>query len=123
MLYALLESPESPRGPIVNVLVAQKARLNARELLKHAYQQEPTEKAAMFRIIAEIADETIVPDLLGRLGGKDPIARVHIINILSRFNKPEVAAALQAQLRDTNKYIRQAVLNALSRLEGNVDPG
>jgi HEAT repeat protein/tRNA A-37 threonylcarbamoyl transferase component Bud32 len=121
LLYALLESPDSPRGPIVNVMVAQKARLNAREVLKHAYQQEPTEKAALFRIIAEIADETIVPDLLSRLGGKDPIARVHIINILSRFNKPEVATALQAQLRDTNKFIRQAVLNALPRLEGNVD--
>jgi HEAT repeat protein/tRNA A-37 threonylcarbamoyl transferase component Bud32 len=123
LLYGLLESPDAPKGPLVNVLIAQKSRLNARDLLKHAYQQEPTEKAAMFRIIADIADESIVPDLLSRLGGKDPIARVHIINILSRFNEPQVATALQAQLRDTNKFIRQAVLNALARLEGNVDVG
>jgi serine/threonine-protein kinase len=123
LLYQLLEQPDAPKGPIVNVLVAQKSRLNARDLLKHAYQQEPPEKAAMFRIIAEIADESIVPDLMSRLGGKDPIARTHIINILSRFNKPEVAHALQQQLRDTNRFIRQAVLNALGRLEGNVDVG
>jgi serine/threonine-protein kinase len=123
LLYGILEQPDAPKGPIVNVLVAQKARLNARDLLKHAYQQEPPEKAAMFRIIAEIADETIVPDLMSRLGGKDPIARTHIINILSRFNTPQVAAALQQQLRDTNRFIRQAVLNALGRLEGNVDVG
>jgi eukaryotic-like serine/threonine-protein kinase len=121
MLYGLLEDPASPKGPVVSVLAAQKARLNARELLKHAYAQEPTEKAAMFRIIGEIADASIVPELISRLEGKDQIARVHIINILSRFNRPEVAAALQVQLKDTSKFIRQAVLNALSRLDGNID--
>jgi len=121
MLYNLLEQPEMPKGQVVSILAAQKARLNARELLKHAYAQEPTEKAALFRVIGEIADPAIVPELISRLGGKDPIARVHIINILSRFNRPEVGAALQTQLKDTSKFIRQAVLNALARLDGNVD--
>ena len=121
MLYNLLEQPDMPKGQVVSILAAQKARLNARELLKHAYAQEPTEKAALFRVIGEIADPAIVPELISRLGGKDPIARVHIINILSRFNRPEVGAALQTQLKDTSKFIRQAVLNALARLDGNVD--
>jgi eukaryotic-like serine/threonine-protein kinase len=121
MLYSLLENPEMPKGQVVSILAAQKARLNARELLKHAYAQEPTEKAALFRVIGEIADPAIVPELISRLGGKDPIARVHIINILARFNRPEVGAALQTQLKDTSKFIRQAVLNALARLDGNVD--
>ena len=84
-----------PKGTVVAILAAQKARLNARELLQHAYSQEPAEKAAMFKIIAEIADASIVPELLSRLEGKDPIARTHIINILARFNQPEVAQALQ----------------------------
>ncbi len=35
--------------------------------------------------------------------GKDPIARMHIINILSKFNKPDVKRALQGQLRDTEQ--------------------
>jgi hypothetical protein len=39
LLYGLLESPDAPKGPLVNVLIAQKSRLNARDLLKHAYQQ------------------------------------------------------------------------------------
>ena len=121
MLYGLLEDPAMPKGQVVSILAAQKARLNARELLKHAYAQEPTEKAALFRVIGEIADASIVPELISRLEGKDPIARVHIINILARFNRPEVGAALQMQLKDTSKFIRQAVLNALARLEGNVD--
>ena len=121
MLYNLLEQPDMPKGQVVSILAAQKARLNARELLKHAYAQEPTEKAALFRVIGEIADPAIVPELISRLGGKDPIARVHIINILARFNRPEVGAALQTQLKDTSKFIRQAVLNALARMDGNVD--
>ncbi len=122
LLLPLLDDPNAPRGPIIAVLASQKARLSARDLLTRAYNQEATEKAAMFRIIGEIADESLVPELVSRLEGKDPIARTHIISIVSRFNRPDVAAALQAQLRDTNKFIRQAVLNALARLDGNADP-
>jgi HEAT repeat protein/tRNA A-37 threonylcarbamoyl transferase component Bud32 len=123
LLLPLLDDPNAPRGPIIAVLATQKSRLSARDLLTRAYNQEATEKAAIFRIIGEIADESLVPELISRLEGKDPIARTHIISIVSRFNRPDVADALQAQLRDTNKFIRQAVLNALSRLDGNTDPG
>jgi eukaryotic-like serine/threonine-protein kinase len=122
LLLPLLDDPKAPRGPIVSVLAAQKSRLQARDLLSRAYNQEATEKAALFRIIGDIADTSLLPELLSRLEGKDPIARTHIISIVSRFNRPDVAEALQAQLRDTNKFIRQAVLNALARLDGNVDP-
>jgi serine/threonine-protein kinase len=122
LLLAMLENPAAPKGPIASVLAAQKARLSARDVLKHAYNQEPGEKAALFRIVADIADASLIPELMSRLEGKDPIARTHIINILARFNRPEVAQALQGQLRDTNKFVRQAVLGALARLGGNVDP-
>ena len=123
LLYPLLDDPTMPKGQVVAVLAAQKNRLNSRDLLQRAYSQEPAEKAAIFRIVSEIADESLVPELLSRLQGKDPIARTHIINILARFNRPEVAVALQEQLRDPNKLVRQSVLNALARLEGNVDVG
>jgi len=122
LLLPLLDDAKMPRGPIVSVLGAQKSKLSARDLLTRAYSQDPTEKAALFRIISEIADGSLVPELVSRLEGKDPIARTHIISILARFNRPDVAAALQAQLKDPNKFIRQAVLNALARLDGNADP-
>jgi serine/threonine-protein kinase len=122
LLLTLLDDPAMPKGPLVTVITAQKSRLNPREILKHAYNQEPAEKAALFRIVAEVADAGLIPELLGRLEGKDPVARTHIISILARFDRPEVARALQAQLKDGNKFIRQAVLNALARLGGSVDP-
>jgi len=123
LLLGMLEDPGIAKAPIVSALGAQKSRLAARDVLKHAYGQQPAEKAALFRIVADIADESLVPELVSRLEGKDPIARTHIINILSRFNRPDVAEALQGQLRDTNKFVRQAVLNALAQLSGNVDVG
>ena len=55
------------------------------------------------------------------MGGKDPIARVHIINILARFNTREVQTALQQQLKDPNKLIRAATLSALQRMDGPID--
>jgi eukaryotic-like serine/threonine-protein kinase len=123
LLYGLLDNPAMPKGTVVAILAAQKARLNARELLQRAYGQEPAEKAAMFKIVAEIADASLVPELLSRVEGKDPVARTHIINILGRFNQPEVAQALQRQLKDTNKFVRQAVLNALAGMGTNADVG
>ncbi len=123
LLFGLLDQPAMPKGTIVGILTAQKARLNARDVLQRAYSQDAAEKAAMFRIVADIADASIVPEMLSRLEGKDPIARTHIINILARFNRRDVAEALQRQLKDTNKFVRQAVLNALAGFEGNVDVG
>jgi serine/threonine-protein kinase len=49
------------------------------------------------------------------------VARLHIINILSRFPKPEVSRALQQQLKDNNKLIRAAALSALARMDGPFD--
>jgi serine/threonine-protein kinase len=121
LLIEALNTPGISKPAILEVILAQKARFGVRELLGAAYQQEPNEKAALFRIMGEIADASAVPELIGRIGGKDPIARVHIINLLARFNTPEVQTALQSQLRDPNKLIRGATLSALQRMDGPID--
>jgi HEAT repeat protein/tRNA A-37 threonylcarbamoyl transferase component Bud32 len=121
LLIEALNTPGISKPAILEVILAQKSRFGVRELLGAAYQQEPNEKAALFRIIGEIADASAVPELIGRIGGKDPIARVHIINLLARFNTPEVQTALQTLLRDPNKLIRGATLSALQRMDGPID--
>jgi len=121
LLLEALATPGISKPAILEVISAQKSRFGVRELLTAAYQQEPNEKAALFRIIGEIADASSVSELVGRVGGKDPIARVHIINLLARFNTPEVQTALQTQLKDPNKLIRGATLSALQRMDGPVD--
>src|SRR6266478_5929164 len=72
-------------------------------------------------VLDVIADQQSIPELIGRVQGKDPIARVHIINTLARFNTPEVQTALQGLLKDPNKLIRGATLSALQRMNGPID--
>src|SRR3984885_2875150 len=121
LLLEALATPGVSKPTVLEVIAAQKSRFGVRELLHAAYNQEPNEKAALFRIIGEIADRAALPELIGRVNGKDPIARVHIINTLARFNTPEEQQALQGLLKDPNKLIRGATLSALQRMDGPID--
>ena len=121
MLLEALNTEGIARSALLDVISAHRSRLSVRELLAAAYKQDANEKAALFRILGELATDNDLPELVGRLHGKDPVARLHIINILSRFPKPEVSRALQQQLKDNNKLIRAAALSALARMDGPFD--
>jgi len=123
LLIELLGRDDMPKPTLLEVIAGQKGRFTVRDLLQHAYSQEANEKAALFKIVGELADESSLPELISRIEGKDSVARIHIINILARFNRPEVSQAIQTQLRDPNKMIRQAALNALSKMDGPVSIG
>src|SRR5258708_6225144 len=122
--HALLDAlakPGMPKQALLDVISAQKTRYTVRELLNAAYTQEPSERNGLFKIIGEIADESSVDDLIARIEGKDPVARLNIINVLARFNLPKVQQAVQKQLKDSSKFIRSAALTALSKMDGPFD--
>jgi serine/threonine-protein kinase len=121
MLLEALGTEGIAKSALLDVITAHRARLSVRELLAAAYKQEANEKAAMFRVVGDVATDNDLPELVGRLNGKDPVARLHIINILSRFPRPEVQRALQEQLGDTNKLVRAATLVALAHMDGPID--
>ncbi|MEI8297457.1 MAG: HEAT repeat domain-containing protein [Pseudomonadota bacterium] len=121
LLLEALKNPEFTCPALMDVIAAHKARLPLRDLLAAAYSPETGDKAGLFKIIGEVADEASVPDLLSRLEGKDVTVRVNLVQILSRFNTPEVQEALLAQLKDPNKLVRQAVLAALLRMPNLVN--
>ncbi|HKU16772.1 MAG TPA: HEAT repeat domain-containing protein, partial [Steroidobacteraceae bacterium] len=123
LLIDLLGRDDISKPAVLEIIAAQKQRFTVRDLLQHAYSQEANEKVALFRIIGELADVASIPELTSRIEGKDSVARIHIINILSRFNRPEVSAAIQTQLKDPNKMIRQAALNALAKMDGPIAIG
>jgi serine/threonine-protein kinase len=120
-LLDALGKPGMPKQAILDVITAQKARFTVRELLNAAYAQEANERAGLFKIIGEIADESSIDDLIARIEGKDPMARLHIVNVLGRFNVPKVQQVLQKQLKDNSKFIRSAALSALARMDGPFD--
>jgi HEAT repeat protein/tRNA A-37 threonylcarbamoyl transferase component Bud32 len=121
MLLEALGTEGIARSALLDVITAHRSRLSVREILAAAYKQEANEKAALFRILGELATDNDLPELVGRLNGKDPVARLHLINILSRFPKPEVQRALQQQLKDTNKLVRAATLGALAKMDGPIE--
>src|ERR1700735_3099886 len=120
-LLEALTKPDMPKQIILDVIAAQKTRFTVRELLNAAYSQEGNQRTGLFKVVAEVADESSIDDLIARIEGKDPVARLHIINVLARFNIPRVQQAVQKQLKDNSKFIRSAALSALSKMDGPFD--
>ena len=118
----LLRNPLAPKTAVLGIIAAQKTRFSVRELLNAAYQHEPNERSALFKLIGDIVDESSVDELISRVEGKDPIARTHIIGILGKFNQPRVREALARTLSDPSKFVRSAALGAMAKMDGPVDP-
>jgi serine/threonine-protein kinase len=117
----LFARQDLPKAALCEILGGQKSRLDLRRVLTQAYQQESTDKAALFRIVADAATEKDVDELMSRLTGKDIVARAHLIDILSRFDLPQVHHALEGQLQDESKLIRQAAITALGKMHSSPD--
>ncbi len=120
-LVDLLGDEGVSKPAVIDVMRNKKDRLNLASLMRHAYDLEPREKAALFKIVNEAATEANVPDLLSRIEGKDTAVRIHIINILSRFNRPDVARAIEMQLGDPHKGVRQTAIAGLTKMDGKYD--
>jgi HEAT repeat protein/tRNA A-37 threonylcarbamoyl transferase component Bud32 len=120
-LVDLLGEDDYSKAAIVEVLQAHRDRLNVRQLLGQIYFLQPSEKGAVFKLIDEVTTEDMVPDLLARMDGKDPLVKTHLINTLARFDRPDVNKALQEALRDNNKLVRAAALAGVARSKTTLD--
>jgi serine/threonine-protein kinase len=120
-LVDFLGEDDYSKAAIIEVLSAHKERLNVRQLLGQVYNLQPSEKAALFRLIDEVTTEEMIPDLLSRMDGKDPLVKMHLLNVIARFDLPAVSKALQESLKDPNKLVRQAALAGVVRGKGKID--
>ncbi|MDA1063478.1 MAG: HEAT repeat domain-containing protein [Proteobacteria bacterium] len=98
-----------------------KQDLSIHELLQRAYNVDANASAALFRIIEETIRPEMIPDLIARMGGRDPHIKIQLMSLLGKFNKPEVNQALEFQLKDPNKLVRSAALSALASRGGSVN--
>ncbi|MEX2494994.1 MAG: HEAT repeat domain-containing protein [Woeseia sp.] len=120
-LLDFLDEPEVSKPAVIEILRVHKQDLSVHDVLRRAYELEPKEKAALFKIIEDIVSEDMVPDLIARMGGKDPVIKIHLIRLLSKFNKTEINQTLEMQLGDSNKLVRSAALSALAQRGGNIN--
>ncbi len=116
-LLDFFDDPEVSKAALIEILRVHKEDLSVHELLRRAYECEPKEKAAIFRIIQETIKPEMIPDLIARMGGKDPVIKIHLMQLLSKFDKQEITHALELQLKDPNKMVRGAALSALATRE------
>jgi HEAT repeat protein/tRNA A-37 threonylcarbamoyl transferase component Bud32 len=115
------EDNEVSKPALIEVLQVHKDDLNVHELLQRAYNLDVKEKAAIFKIIERMVRPEMVPDLIARMGGRDPVVKIHLINLLRKFDSAEINAALEIELKDTNKMVRGAALSALASRGSNVN--
>jgi len=120
-LLEFFDDDEVSKGALIDVLRVHKQDLSVHELLTRAYELEPREKAALFKIIEEIIKPDMIPDLIARMGGKDPVIKIHLMNLLTKFKTPEINQALEMQLKDPNKMVRSAALGALANRDGKIN--
>ena len=119
-LLDFLDDPEVSKPALIEVLKVHKKDLSVHDLMQRAYKLDPKEKAALFAIIEDVVSIDMVPDLINRMGGKDPAIKIHIMRLLTKFNKDEINRAFEIQLSDSNKLVRSAALDALRDREGHV---
>ena len=117
----LFDKAGTSKPAILEVLFAHREVLNAKQLLRHAYKLQRNDLAMLFRIINELADETLVPELVNRLNAKDPVLRTEIAKVLSKFKTKSAQEALHRLLQDRNKSVRLAALEALSKMDASMD--
>lgn len=120
-LLEFFDDPEVSKAALIEILRVHKEDLSVHELMQRAYDCEPKETAAIFRIIEDTLKPDMVPDLIARMGGKDPLIKVHLMNLLARFDKSEIVHALEVQLKDNNKMVRSAALSALGNRGRNIN--
>jgi HEAT repeat protein/tRNA A-37 threonylcarbamoyl transferase component Bud32 len=120
-LLDLLAEDTYSKSAILEVLAVHKDRLNIRQLLGQVYYLQPSEKAAVFKLVEDMVNDDLVPDLIQRMDGKDPVVRMHLINVIAQFDRPDVHKALEQQLKDNNKLVRQAALTGIARLKTDVN--
>jgi len=109
-LLEFFEDEEVSKAALIEVLRVHKQDLSVHELLQRAYECEPKETAAIFKIIHDTIKPEMIGDLIARMGGKDPVIKIHLMQLLSKFDKPEINQALEMQLKDSNKMVRGAAL-------------
>ena len=120
-LLDFFEDPEISKPALIEVLRVHKQDLSVHELLQRAYDLDPKESEAVFRIIQDTIKPEMIPDLIARMGGKDPYIKIHLINLLAKFDRSEVNQALEMQLKDGHKMVRSAALTALAQRGGSVN--
>ncbi|VAW91526.1 Serine/threonine protein kinase PrkC, regulator of stationary phase [hydrothermal vent metagenome] len=116
-LFDLFSDPNIPKNVLVQILIAQKKRLNAKTLIAIIGQVDKSIHQLIFKVLNEIANEKIVPDLIRYSNSKDSTIRTYVAVTLGKFSMPEVRDTLLKMIADPNKKVRQSALDSIAKMQ------
>ena len=114
-LYDLLGKDDARRAGRRGPPGAQKSASTPASCWTDPTPRSRARRPRCFKLIDEIADPRDRPRADSRIDGKDPIVKTHIINVLARFDRPDVNKALQEAAARHNKLVRRAALQGIAR--------
>ncbi len=121
LLLDVYVKPDSPKGLLSRILLAQKDRLKLRSLLRIVGRIPAEARTGVFRIMEEVASAQNVKELIGFTESEDPIIRLHAARIIQRFSTEPVRDALLRLLTDSSKAVRVEALAGIGKMKVPVD--
>jgi serine/threonine-protein kinase len=120
-LFPYFDDAKMPKTELVSILAAHKNKLAPKALVGLLDSVGKTARAAVFRLVDEVAHDAMIVDLLPYTQHAEWLVRLHMTQVLSRFHTESVRDALLNRLTDTHKEVRQAALEGLASLQMTFD--
>jgi serine/threonine-protein kinase len=122
-LLELFADPTIPKAALVQILTAHKEALRPKAILEWCNIPDKDGRIAVFRLLDQVATESMVPDLLPYTRSEDWFIRLHVTQLLSRFHTEASCEVLLHLVTDANKSVRLAALEGLAGMQIPVEVG
>jgi HEAT repeat protein len=123
LLLDRLAEPDNPAAHLLDILMHQTAALDPRAVVHLIDRLDRDGRTPVFRLLDEVANEALVPDLVERTRSEDWLMRFNVVRILRRFHTPAVRDVLLGLLDDPQQSVRIAALEGLAGLRIPTDVG
>jgi len=121
LILPYLKDANIPNNKIFKILNSRESEIDALRLIGASYDLEINDKEQTFKLVEKVVRPDQLTGLLGRVTGKDPVVRAHIIRLLANFDDTRVLRTLEDLLGDKNSIIREASLESLTKLGRSAD--
>lgn len=112
-LFELFDDPDIPKNVLVQLLLAQRKKLNIKLLLDRLNKVERNVRLMILKVLDGIAEESHLDHLLQYVNNPDLNIRFNIIKIIARFHTETARDTLLQALDDPNKNVRQVAIEGL----------
>lgn len=120
-LIDFLADPAVPKTALLEILSARSNSLNASGLLRQISYLDPSDRNVAFRLLTDIADASLIPELSSRVTAKDLQIRQGVARVLGNIDHPQAHEALRRLLNDPGKTVRKIALAGLAAHPGALD--